>query len=125
MLDTNDTFVLELSKQIYIWIGRGANAEEKKNALAIGKSFVKAHNKAKGCRVTRIVEKAEDTLFKSFFEGFYPVPEFDAGIAKGFDKNVTANQDISKVANKKRAAVDKLLEKIGKYTVKVYLCRDG
>lgn len=64
MLDTNDTFVLELNRHIYIWIGRGANDDEKKNALAIGKGFVKCHNKPKGTKVTRIVEKAEDTFFK-------------------------------------------------------------
>ena len=32
---------------------------------------------------------------------------------------------MDKVANKKREAVDELLKKLGKYTCKVYLCRDG
>ena len=72
MLDTNDCFILELNKQVIIWVGRAAKDSEKKNALAIGKGFVKAHNKPKGTRVIRIVEKAEDAHFKSFFNGFYP-----------------------------------------------------
>jgi len=120
-LDTNDTFILELSKHVYIWIGRGANVEEKKNALIIGKSFLKAHNKPKGTRVTRVVEKAEDVHFKSFFDGFYPILKVEHGASLGFDTSVTANQDMDKVANKKREAVDKLLTKLGKYSVKVYL----
>jgi hypothetical protein len=41
--------------------------------LAIGKGFVKAHNKPKGTRVIRVVENAEDAFFKSFFNGFYPI----------------------------------------------------
>lgn len=36
-----------------------------------------------------------------------------------------ANQDVSKLASKKREVVKQLLNKIGKYTVKVYLCKDG
>lgn len=90
-LDTNDTFILELPKQIYIWIGREANVEEKKNALIIGKSFMKAHNKPPGTRVTRIVENAEDTLFKSFFDGFYPILHVEHGASLGYDTSVTAN----------------------------------
>lgn len=73
MLDTNDCFVLELNKKVLIWVGRKAKDSEKKNALAIGKGFVKAHSKPKGTRVMRIVEKAEDAFFKSFFNGFYPI----------------------------------------------------
>ena len=91
MLDTNDVFILELNKHIYIWIGKEANAEEKKNALIIGKGFMKAHNKPKGTRVTRIVEKAEDVHFKSFFNGFYPILKVEHGASLGFDTSVTAN----------------------------------
>ena len=36
-----------------------------------------------------------------------------------------ANQDIAAVANKKREVVKTLLNKLGKYSVKVYLCKDG
>lgn len=56
-----------------IWIGKKANTEEKKNALVIGKGFVTKNNKPKGTRVTRICEDTEDSYFKSFFNGFYPI----------------------------------------------------
>lgn len=125
MLDTNDVFILELNKHIYIWIGRGANTEEKKNALIIGKSFLKTKNKPKGTRVSRIVEKAEDVHFKSFFNGFYPILKVEHGASLGYDVNVTANQDMSKVATAKRKMVDNLMTKLGEYTVKVYINKDG
>jgi len=112
MLDTNDCFVLELNKQVIIWVGRAAKDSEKKNALSIGKGFVKAHNKPKGTRVLRIVEKAEDAYFKSFFNGFYPIAKNDFGGNKGM-ANTEANQDISKVANKKKEATKQLLNKLG------------
>jgi gelsolin len=125
MLDTKDVFILELNKHIYIWIGRGADVEEKKNALIIGKSFLKSKNKPKGTRVSRIVEKAEDVHFKSFFNGFYPILKVEHGASMGFDTSVTANQDLDKVANQKRKMVENLMTKLGEYTVKVYLNIDG
>ena len=36
MLSTKDTYILELHKQIYIWIGKEADFEEKKQSLVIG-----------------------------------------------------------------------------------------
>lgn len=72
----------------------------------------------------RIVEKAEDAHFKSFFNGFYPIAQNDFGKSAGM-ANTTANQDIAAVANKKREVVKTLLNKLGKYSVKVYLCKDG
>ena len=68
---TGDTFILELNTHIYIWIGKEADVEEKKQALVIGQGFLKKKNKPPGTRVTRLVEGAEDTHFRSFFDGFY------------------------------------------------------
>lgn len=39
-LDTNDTFILELSNKIYVWIGKGSNLEEKKNGMLTAKNFI-------------------------------------------------------------------------------------
>jgi gelsolin len=44
-LDTNDTFILELSNKIYVWIGKKANLEEKQNAMRIAKEFIKDKGK--------------------------------------------------------------------------------
>ena len=41
MLDTSDTYILELSRHIYIWIGKTATVQEKKQALMIGQGFLK------------------------------------------------------------------------------------
>lgn len=104
---------MELNRQIYIWIGKGANLEEKKNALIIGQGFLKQKNKPPGTRITRIVEGAEDTHFRSFFDGFY-----------GKKKEEIKTQDMERLAAEKREVVDELLTNLGNYTVKVYLCVD-
>jgi hypothetical protein len=126
MLDTKDVFILELHKHVYIWIGKEADTEEKKNALIIGKGFVKQHDKPKGTRVTRVVERAEDVHFKSFFNGFYPILKVEHGASLGYDTSITANQDMEKVANSKRKMVENLMTKLGDIkSFKVYLCQDG
>ena len=126
MLDTKDVFILELNKHVYIWIGKEADVEEKKNSLIIGKSFLKAHNKPKGTRVTRVVERAEDVHFKSFFNGFYPILKVEHGGALGYDTSITANQDMDKLTSSKRKMVDDLMTQLGDIQyVKVYLNKDG
>lgn len=87
-LKTGDTYILEVDKHIWIWIGKEAHVEEKKNALIIGQGFLKKKNKPKGTRVTRIVENAEDVHFKSFFNGFYPILKHDCGASMGYNTEV-------------------------------------
>lgn len=71
-LDTNDTYLLELPDQIYVWIGRKSNLEEKKNGMKTAKDFIELKGKPKNTRISRIPEFGEDVHFKSFFNGFYP-----------------------------------------------------
>ena len=71
MLDTNDVFIVELKKQIYVWVGSNANFEEKKSAMNTAREFVKVKDKPKGTRVTKTSERCEDAIFSSLFEGFY------------------------------------------------------
>lgn len=46
-LDTNDTFILELSNKIYVWIGKQSNLEEKKNGMKTAKDFIEQKGKPK------------------------------------------------------------------------------
>jgi len=71
-LDTNDAFILELPKMIYVWIGKHANYEEKKSGMLMAKDFIQQKGKDPKTRISRLPEFGEDTHFKSFFNGFYP-----------------------------------------------------
>ncbi len=71
-LDTNDTFILELPDQIYVWVGKHSNLEEKKNGMRYAKDFIEQKNKPKNTKICRLPEFGEDVHFKSFFNGFYP-----------------------------------------------------
>ena len=46
-LDTGDTYILELSNKIYVWIGKKSNLEEKKNGMKFAKDFIEQKGKPK------------------------------------------------------------------------------
>jgi gelsolin len=119
MLNTNNVYILELNREVHIWIGREAELEEKKNALFIGKGFIKQHNKPAGTRVYRIVEKTEKAYFKSFFVGSVNSLRMDINV-QGETKAA-----IEDLASKKTAIANSLLDQLGELQgVGVYLCRD-
>lgn len=89
-LDTYDTFILELPKKIYVWIGKKSNLEEKKNGMLYAKTFIEEKGKPKNTQISRVPENAEDVHFKSFFNGFYPCIVQDYGQFKNLDTS-TAN----------------------------------
>ena len=86
-LDTNDTFLLELPKKIYVWIGKNSNLEEKKNGMKTAKDFIEQKGKAKNTQISRLPEFGEDVHFKSFFNGFYPCIKQDFGQWNQLDTN--------------------------------------
>lgn len=102
-LDTNDSYILELSNKIYVWIGKKANLEEKQNAMRYAKEFIEQKGKPSNTKISRIPEFGEDVHFKSFFNGFYPCIKQDYGKFKNLDTS-TANNDINKLANQQKDA---------------------
>ena len=121
-LDTNDAFILDLPRQVYVWIGKKANLEEKKNGMLFAKQFIQDKGKPKNTRITRLGEEGEDVLFKSFFEGFYPAVKTDYGAELHLD----GQTDIEKVATQQRQASKKVLEKLGsEFKMDVMLVKEG
>lgn len=100
-LDTNDTFLLELHNQIYVWIGKHANLEEKKSGMLMAKDFITQNGKPTNTRITRLPEFGEDVHFKSFFNGFYPCIKQDYAKFKTMDPGATATgaAEVDKLAN--------------------------
>ena len=114
MLDSNDTYILEMYDKVYVWQGKGANIEEKKYGMAIANKHKIDMKKPKGTSVTRIPEGVEDQIWKSFFEGYYQNASCDYGMNKeGLDLTTTASQDISKITNQHIKAASMIKDKLG------------
>lgn len=121
-LDTNDCFILEMPSKIYVWIGKHANFEEKKNTMQMAKDFILQKNKDPKTRITRLPEFGEDVHFKSFFNGFYPCIKQDCGKYRQMDTATTATgvAEVEKLANQQKAAAKKLFDMLEDYQTTVY-----
>lgn len=125
-LNDDDTYILELYDQVYVWQGKGASPKEKMMGVKLAKDFVTEKGKPKNTKIHRIPQGVEDATFKSFFDGFYPMLKEDFGKDKqGIDTSTTATQDVEKLAQQQNKAANLVLEKLGKdYTKTVYWLKD-
>eukprot|EP00049_Salpingoeca_infusionum_P017156 m.351941 g.351941 ORF g.351941 m.351941 type:complete len:836 (+) comp16405_c0_seq1:595-3102(+) len=70
-LDTNDAFILDCGPAgIFVWVGKGAEKEERAFAMTTGMDFLKTKGYPNHTPVTRVVEFGETPLFKQNFPGW-------------------------------------------------------
>ena len=67
MLKTEETYVLVLERDVYVWCGRKSNTEEKENALKMANDYADKYNKKHGLRCVKVNEGMEDVVFQMNF----------------------------------------------------------
>eukprot|EP00056_Hartaetosiga_gracilis_P012462 m.198992 g.198992 ORF g.198992 m.198992 type:complete len:666 (-) comp13692_c2_seq2:133-2130(-) len=71
LLDTMDAFILDTGAAgIFVWVGKGAEKEERAFAMKSGIDFLKQKGYPNHTPVTRVVEGGETPLFKQNFQGW-------------------------------------------------------
>mmetsp|Transcript_4924 Transcript_4924/g.15709 ORF Transcript_4924/g.15709 Transcript_4924/m.15709 type:complete len:847 (+) Transcript_4924:143-2683(+) len=95
MLDTKDVFVIDNDTQIFVWIGKGATLEERKQGINIGVN----HSKGRPAytKVTKVCEGTESAVFQSLFDSwktpFLPPTDFSersgANVAHGLEQETS------------------------------------
>ena len=61
--DTKDVFVYDSGAQVFVWVGKGATAEEKRMGLQYAQSYLGAHSRPAWLPISRIVEGGESETF--------------------------------------------------------------
>lgn len=75
-LDTNDCFILETGDaNLFIWIGKKCNKKEKDEAMVKAQGFLKSKNYPNWTHIERVVEDAEPSSFRQYFQGWQGVGE--------------------------------------------------
>lgn len=94
LLDTNDTFILEMPGLVCVWKGKNANMKERKEALKRAEGFVEAKNLPSHTMISTVSEGNETAIFKSAFynwqEKYIPM-----------DKTYNIGRGIAKVEKKR------------------------
>uniref|UniRef100_A0A0E0D0S5 HP domain-containing protein n=1 Tax=Oryza meridionalis TaxID=40149 RepID=A0A0E0D0S5_9ORYZ len=125
ILENNKCFLVDCGSDLFIWVGRLTQVEERKAASAAVEEFIATQNRPKTTRVTRVIQGYENHTFKSKFES-WPVNSAagSAGAEEGRGKvaALLKQQGVDiKGASKSSAPVDEevppLLEGDGKLEV--------
>lgn len=69
-LENNKSYVLDCGAELYVWIGRVTQLEERKAACQAAEEFIRCQNRPKSTRITRIIQGYETSSFKSKFDSW-------------------------------------------------------
>lgn len=68
MLKSEETYILAMENDIYVWTGRKSNAEEKETGLKLANEYAQKSGKKKQVRCVRVFEGMEDVVFRMNFK---------------------------------------------------------
>ncbi|XP_062117736.1 villin-3 [Humulus lupulus] len=70
ILENNKCYLLDCGAEIFVWVGRVTQLEERKAAIQTAEEFVASQNRPKATRITRLIQGYETHAFKSNFESW-------------------------------------------------------
>jgi gelsolin len=59
-LDSSDVFFIDIGIKLFCWVGSGASAGEKKEAMIRAENFLASHGRPSSLPITRIIDGAGD-----------------------------------------------------------------
>ncbi|KAK3010164.1 hypothetical protein RJ639_011409 [Escallonia herrerae] len=69
-LENNKCYILDCGAEIFVWVGRVTQVEDRKAAIQAAEEFVASENRPKSTRVTRLIQGYETHSFKSNFDSW-------------------------------------------------------
>ncbi|KAK8638855.1 hypothetical protein V6N13_137264 [Hibiscus sabdariffa] len=70
LLENNKCYLLDCGSEIFVWVGRVTQVEERKAANQAAEGFVTSNNRPRATRLTRLIQGYETNTFKSHFESW-------------------------------------------------------
>ncbi|XP_050230599.1 villin-3 [Mercurialis annua] len=85
MLENNRCYLLDCGAEVFVWVGRVTQVEERKAASQAAEDFLTNQNRPKSTRVTRVIQGYETRSFKSNFDS-WPAGSAAPGAEEGRGK---------------------------------------
>nr|TKR84080.1 villin-3-like isoform X1 [Populus alba] len=85
LLENNKCYLLDCGAEIFVWVGRVTQMEERKAASQAAEEFVASQNRPKATRLTRLIQGYETRSFKSNFDS-WPAGSAAPGAEEGRGK---------------------------------------
>ncbi|KAA8517109.1 hypothetical protein F0562_017402 [Nyssa sinensis] len=70
MLENNKCYLLDCGVEVFVWVGRVTQVEDRKAASQAAEEFVASQNRPKSTRITRVIQGYETHSFKSNFDSW-------------------------------------------------------
>ncbi|KAG8479777.1 hypothetical protein CXB51_029268 [Gossypium anomalum] len=70
LLGNNKSYLLDCGAEVFVWVGRATQVEDRKAASRVAEDFVTGENRAKTARITRVIQGYENNSFKSKFDSW-------------------------------------------------------
>ncbi|KAL4632633.1 hypothetical protein ACB092_04G065500 [Castanea dentata] len=70
LLENNKCYLLDCGAEVFVWIGRVTQVEERKAAIQVAEEFLTSQNRPKSTRITRLIQGYETRSFKSNFDSW-------------------------------------------------------
>ncbi|XP_057426774.1 villin-3-like isoform X1 [Lotus japonicus] len=70
LLENNQCYLLDCGAEVFVWVGRVTQVEERKAACQAAEKYVASQNRPKSTRITRIIQGYEIHSFKSNFDSW-------------------------------------------------------
>ncbi|XP_031503990.1 villin-3-like isoform X1 [Nymphaea colorata] len=68
MLENNQCYLLDCGAEVYVWVGRVTQLEERKAATLAADEFISSQKRPKATRIIRVIQGFEPQEFRSNFE---------------------------------------------------------
>ncbi|GLT45290.1 hypothetical protein SLA2020_191300 [Shorea laevis] len=85
MLENSKCYLLDCGAEVFVWVGRGTQVEERKAASQAAEEFVASQNRPKSTHITRVIQGYETRAFKSNFDS-WPAGSATSGAEEGRGK---------------------------------------
>ncbi|KAJ9181086.1 hypothetical protein P3X46_009253 [Hevea brasiliensis] len=85
LLENNKCYLLDCGAEVFVWVGRVTQVEERKAASQAAEEFVVSQNRPKSTRITRVIQGYETHSFKSNFDS-WPAGSAAPGAEEGRGK---------------------------------------
>nr|GLL47437.1 villin-2 [Ipomoea trifida] len=110
ILENNRCYLLDCGAEVFVWVGRLTQLDEKKAAIRTSEEFVGSQKRPKSTHITQLIQGNETNSFKAKFDSWpsassAPAPEEGRGKVaallkqqgvgiKGASKTVTVNEEV-------------------------------
>jgi len=70
MLATDDVFIVDITSEVFVWVGKGATPAERRRGMQAAADYLKQRGRPALTKLTKVVEGAEPPLFSTLFSGW-------------------------------------------------------